>query len=441
MINVERSRRVISLALPIIGGMLSQNILNLVDIFFVKSLGSAALAAAGIGGFANFVSVALILGVSTGVQATVARRKGEGVKDELAKPLNTGLLIALVAGFFIASALYLAIPHLYHYLNDDPEVITLGSSYLQVRMVGLTFIGLNFAFRGYWNGINLSKVYMSTLIIMHMINVVMNYMLIFGNWGAPALGLEGAAWGTNISLMCGTMIYIFMGFKLAARNGFLSTLPTWTELRHMINLSLPSGIQQLFFSAGLLAFYGIVGRIGTVELAAANILTNLMLVAILPSMGLGLAAASLVGQALGRKDPGDAMAWGWDVAKLGSILIVLLCMPMYFAPNLVLSPFSPDETVLATAISPLFIIALYMPFDAVGLVIMNALLGAGATKSVMRISMSLQWLIFLPCAYLSVEYGGVGFVGIWLMQALYRLMQAVFFITKWRAGAWASIKV
>ena len=251
MLKLDRSRRILRLALPIMGGMLSKYILNLVDIYFVKSLGSAALAAAGIGGFANFVAVSIILGVSTGVQATVARRKGRGVVGELAKPLNTGLLIAGFGGIIISIFLYVLIPHIYPLLNGDEDVVAQGSSYLQIRMFGLTFIGLNFAFRGYWNGINLPKVYMSTLVIMHIINVLANYMLIFfGNLGAPALGLDGAAWGTNLSLMCGTLIYCAVGFRMSIKHGFLSLLPSRKEIIKMIRVSLPSGVQQLFFRQG-----------------------------------------------------------------------------------------------------------------------------------------------------------------------------------------------
>ena len=420
---------------------MSQNILNLVDIFFVKSLGDVALAAAGIGGFANFVSVALILGVSTGVQATVARRMGEGEKSKLAIPLNTGLFIALVAGLIFASVLYFATPFLFPFLNNDPQVVVQGSSYLQVRMLGLVFIGLNFAFRGFWNGINQSKIYMSTLIVMHVINALLNYMLIFGNWGAPELGLEGAAWGTNISLLCGTLLYLYLGLRIARPNGFLARIPSKDEIVQMIRLSLPSGVQQLFFSAGLLAFYGIVGRIGTTELAAANILTNIMLVCILPSMGLGLASASLVGQALGRKDVEDASQWGWDVTKVGFLLIGALSIPMCFFPELVLAPFSPGPEVLEAARLPLIITGLYMPLDSIGLILLNSLLGAGDSKSVMRISMTLQWAIFLPIAIISVELAGVGFIAVWGMQAAYRLMQSIVFSLKWKQGAWAAIKI
>ncbi|SMF47214.1 MATE family efflux transporter [Pseudobacteriovorax antillogorgiicola] len=437
----QRFKKIMGLSLPIMGGMVSQNVTNLVDIFFVKNLGSAALAAVGLGGFAAFVSISLVLGVSTGVQAIAARRKGEGEFTKLAQPLNTGLLIALVSGIALAVPLFILVPHFYPYLNSDPEVIDLGSSYLQIRLLGIVFVGLNFSFRGYWNGINLSKLYMGTLVFMHLINIFLNYALIFGNFGFPQLGLDGAAWGTSISFACGTLVYLSLGMRHARHAGFLRIWPSWDQIKQMLTLSLPSGVQQLFFSSGLLAFFWIVGLVGTTELAAANILTNVMLVAILPAMGLGLAAASLVGQALGRQDAEDARLWAWDVVKVGILIIGTIGLPMWAVPDWVLLPFAPGPEAMAASRLPLRITGAYIALDSVGLVLMNALLGAGASKQVMAVSLSLQWILFLPLALLAVSLLGAGFTTLWVMQGTYRLFQAIVFIVIWERGSWASIKL
>jgi putative MATE family efflux protein len=440
---VERGRleRILVLALPIIGGMVSQNVLNLVDTAMVGTLGDAALAAVGIGGFANFVAMSLLLGISVGVQATSSRRKGEGRMDEVALPLNEGLLILLLAAPLMTVGLYQLVPIIYPYINPDPEVIRHGVPYLQVRVLAILFVGMNFAFRGYWNAVDMSKLYMGTLLVMHSVNIFLNWVFIFGNLGAPALGAEGAGLATSLSVTLGTAIYFGLGWKHARANGFLQGLPGREEVFRLIRLSLPNSIQNLFFAAGFLTLYWIVGKVGTPELAAANVLINVMLVAVLPALGLGLAASTLVGQALGRGDPEDAAAWGWDVTRVAIIGLLVLGIPMWLVPDLVLGVFLHDPATLELARIPMRLVGILMAVEGVLMVTMHSLLGAGDTGIVMRVGIGLQWFLFLPLAYLIGPVLGFGLLGIWILQGGYRGLMAMTFAHLWHRGTWADTEV
>lgn len=439
--NQSRLRRIAYLALPIIGGMASQNILNLVDTYMVGRYGNAALAAVGIGGFANFMAMAVILGISSGVQATAARRKGEERFEVMAYPLNAGLLIAVVAGSLLTVAYWFAIPHVYHLLNEDPAVAEAGVPYLQFRVLAIAFVGMNFSFRGFWNGIDKSWLYMMTLIVMHTSNIFLNWVLIFGNLGAPEMGAPGAGLATTISTVIGCAIYFGMGFVHAKPFGFLESLPSRDTIVRLVRLSLPNSIQQFAFAAGFTVLYRIIGEVGTKEVAAANVLINIMLVAILPGIALGLSAATLVGQALGRKQPQDARRWGWDVVKVGMVGLGLLGLPMLLMPNVLLSFFIKDPATVQIAHFPMQFVGMTIAFEGIGLILMNALLGAGAAKRVMMVSILSQWVVFLPLAYWIGPHMGFGLLGIWLCQGGYRLLQSVIFGFMWQYGDWANIKV
>jgi len=436
-----RYKRIFSLALPIIGGMISQNVLNLVDTAMVGSLGNAALAAVGLGGFATFMGQSLILGISTGVQALAARRKGEGHLEQTAFPLNAALILVFVASIILSTFFYYTIPSIYHFLNSDPAVIEVGSPYLQIRLLGIIFVGSNFAFRGFWNAIDLSKIYLFTLVIMHICNILLNYALIFGNLGMPQLGVSGAALGTTISTAIGTSIYFILGFSYARKNGFFKVFPTWKNLSALVKLSLPSSIQQLFFAAGFTALYWIIGKIGTVELAATNVLINVMLLAILPAIGLGLAAATLVGQALGLKRPADAMAWGYDVVKIGVVGIGIVGLPMIFAAEPIIRLFVQDPLTIAVGKLPMQLTGLTIFMEGISLVLMNALLGAGDAKAVMQISISTQWFLFLPLAYICGPLLGMGLLAVWILQIAYRLLLSWIYFNRWKKGHWKTINI
>lgn len=442
MIERDRLRRILGLALPVIGGMVSQNILNLVDTAMVSRLdhSDAALAAVGYGGFALFVTQAVILGLSTGVQASASRRKGQGRLDETALFLNAALLMVLAVAPLLTLLLIAAIPHVYHWINDDPDVLVLGIPYLQIRAVGIVFVAMNFCFRGYWNAVDMTRLYLITLVLMHSLNIALNYALIFGHWGAPALGVRGAAIASVVALGFGTTIYVVFGWRYAREYGFLKGLPSRADILRLVQVSLPSGVQQLFFSAGFLALFWIIGQIGTAEVAAANVLVNVTLVALLPGMGLGLAAATLVGQALGRGDVDDAARWGWEVARVAIIGLVVLGLPMVLFPGALLSAiYTLEPATLERALWPLRLIGISMVFEAIGTIMQYALLGAGDTRRVMKVAIVNQWLVFLPLAWLAGPVGGHGLTAIWLLQVVYRALQAGIFSWFWRRRRWAHV--
>lgn len=441
MLSIIRAKRIFGLALPIIGGMVSQNVLNLIDTAMVGSLGDPALAAVGLGGFATFMCMALVIGVSTGVQATAARRKGEGKYSETAHPLNTGIVLVTVVAIPMSIILYQAVPYFYPYLNNDPDVMAGGIPYLQIRTLAIVFVGINFAFRGYWNAVDMSKLYMTTLVVMHLTNIFLNWVLIFGNLGAPQLGVAGAAWATAISTVFGTTTYILLGLKYALDHGFMHSRPKWPEILRLARLSIPSSIQQFFFAAGFTAMFWIIGKVGTSELSAANVLINLTLVAILPGLAFGLAASTLVGQSLGKNEPENAFRWGWDVSKVGVITLGCLALPMWLAPELILGIFLKNQETLEMAIFPLRLTGITIALEGISMVLMNSLLGAGDAKPVMYVSVALQWLIFLPAAYLIGPVAGMGLTAIWIAHIAYRMLQGIIFVALWQKGNWKTAEV
>ncbi len=441
MLDRQRTGPILTLGLPIIGGMISQNVLNLVDTAMVGTLGPAALAAVGMGSFANFMAMAFIMGLSAGVQAISARRLGEGRLSETASPLNAGLLIALVVAVPWSFFLFGFADRLYPMLVDDPEVVALGVPYFRARLIGMTAIGMNYAFRGFWNGISESRRYLQTLLIMHVCNVVLNWLLIFGHLGLPALGAEGAGIGTTIATYIGTAIYFVLALRHARALGFLRSFVDRATISSMVKLSVPAGLQSFFFAAGMTAFFWIIGRIGTPELAASNVLVQLLLVAILPGLGFGLAAASLVGQALGRGDRDDAVRWGWDVSKFAMVLVGGGALVGLVFPDALLGLFLHDEHTIALARFPLRLLGATMTIETLGGVLMNALLGAGASRLVMKVSIGMQWGLFLPAAYLLGPVLGLGLSAVWSAQVAYRVLQALVFAMVWRSQAWIDLEV
>jgi putative MATE family efflux protein len=287
----------------------------------------------------------------------------------------------------------------------------------------------------------MTGVYLRTLLIMHAINIFLNWVLIFGNLGAPELGVFGAGLATTFSLYIGTVLYFFFAIRHASDKGFLHRIPSRSTLWQQFRLSLPSSLQQLFFSAGLVTLIWIVGRIGTAEVAAVNVLMTFHITAILPAFGIALASTTLVGNALGRGDKEDAARWGWNGSALTFLYGIVLSIILIPFANPILGVFLTNPETRQLAYLPMILWALMISFDTMGMVLMNALIGAGDTHRAMRISIIWQWVFFLPLAFLAGPVLGFGLVGVWIINGFYRVGQAINCAYQWNSGKWANIKI
>jgi MATE family multidrug resistance protein len=314
--------------------------------------------------------------------------------------------------------------------------------YLRARVLAVPAVGMNFAFRGFWNAIQQPQVYMNTLIVMHTVNFSLSLVLTFfgvPSLGIPPLGALGAGLGTSFSIWCGTAMYIYQGVKRASTLGFLQTRPTMAELKVLATQALPTSVTNLLYASGMMALYSIVGLLGTTEVAAVNVLINLMLFLILPCMGMGLAAGALSGRALGRGDVEDAKQWPWDVAKITAVLMSVCGVLLALCPRVVLSLFLTDPHAVDIAVTPLIMTGLTVCGDAVSLTMQNALLGVGDAKRVALVSILSQWALFLPSAWFAVSVLKCDLTVVWALYVAYRFIQGVIYAKIWRDGEWTNI--
>jgi len=442
IVSRERASRIFVIGLPIMGGMVSNVVLGLVDTAMVGTLGNAALGAVGLSSFLAFIYLGLFYGFSIAVQAQVSRRKGEGRDEDCGAPLSGALIIILLLAPVSSALLYWLIPYIYPLINNDPLVVQLGIDYIRWIILQAFFVGFIQANTGFWNGIGQTRVYLGAMILMQLANVLFNYMFIFGEFGAPEMGAEGAGFATALASVFGAVLYLRLGFKHGGSHGYLKKLPGRDELKSLIRLALPAGLQQVLDIMALSLTYSIVGLVGTMELAAYSVLINFINLVGLPAWGLGTAGATLVGQSLGMKDPAEANRWAWDVIRVGVVAMAVIGMPFWLVPDLLLSIWIHDEATRALAITPTRILGLMISLNGIGYMLAMMLNGAGDIRRVTLINLVTQWLVLVPGAYLFGIYFGFGLLGIWCVHQFgYRAGQAMIFSYFWRQGKWAKIVV
>ncbi|MCG8607929.1 MATE family efflux transporter [bacterium] len=440
LIEKARLKTIVGLSLPIVGGMLAQNIMSLIDTAMVGRLGTAALASVGVGNFLFLLILSAVLGLSAGVQALVARRIGENEADLAGLDLNAGMLISSVIGLVLVAVSYLVLPYLYPLVNQDPLVAKKGLAYLRPRIPSMILIGSNVCFRAYWNGVSLPRWTLLSLLVAMVMNIISNYLLIFGNLGFPRLETAGAGLATTVAVFSAFLTNIGLGLKYARKNGFLRGLPSRERIQTLVRVSVPDSVRHFLMFLGLVVFFWIVGLLGTQELAAFNIIINIMLVALLPAMGMGTAALTLVGQALGRQEPRDAKRWGWEVGRFGAGVMILFAICVVPFPEKIAAVFVQDQNAIRISAIPLQILGLFMWIEAFGMIISFGLLGAGATQVVMRWALFIQWGLSLPLNWFFGVYLGYGLAGMFINGFFMVLMRTAIFSYIWHREHWTRIK-
>ena len=436
----DRYGHALGIAVPIILALTSQNLLNIVDTWIVGRLGSLALAAVALAATTNWVLSSFFIGLGSGVQAYTARRVGEGDDSGTAAALNRCLRFVLTAVVPMAVVAAVFSDDLLDAISSRDDVVLTGTPYLAIRLAGIPFLAANFAFRGYWNGLSLSKIYLRTILVIHAANVVISYGLVFGAFGFPEWGVFGAGVGSTAAQAVGTAYYFFQARRVGAKGQFLRGRTS--SLRELLRLGAPAGLQTVTFSSAFLIFFAITDRVGAQELGASQVLVTMSLVSILPALGFGLGCASLVGQALGANRPDDARTWGWLAVRMGCVLSgaiglgeIALAQPLmdFFIPG--------DPAAAAMGVPALRVIGAVMAVDAVGVILSNALIGAGAPKLVMTWSVATQYGIFLPVAWLMGLHYDMGLVWLWGAFGAYRLMFAGIMAIMWRGKSWQQARV
>lgn len=484
-------RDILKLAMPVVLAMLTQTAINLVDTIMVGRLpssysiagqGAIALSLIVLWMFAGFLGA-----ISVGTQAITARRFGENAHFAAGKVLTNSLIIAAITSTVFTAIAYLAMPALFKLLNKNPDVIDFGVSYSRIRILGLFSMVITTSFKSWFDGIGKTHVHMVAALVMNVSNILFNWLLIYGIWIFPKLYVDGAAWGSLASTIIGLFIVGGWTFFEKYRKPFsfyrLGNFD-WSICREIVRLSLPSGLAVVFVMSGFALFLRIVSVLDAQEMAAAvhriafytqdhrlilhalesmpfahdphllaiesappiytaatKIIIDILSLCFMSCLAFGTATATLVSQSLGRKDPDLAERYGWESAKLGMLAMLMLGAVGVFFPDILLRIFSKDVEVIDAARTSLRMMGISEAMIALGMIMAQALYGAGNSKFVMWAEMVLHFGCLVPLAYLFGITMGWGLVGIWGAALVYMFMLAVVMSTKFHEGKWKQIKI
>lgn len=405
------------LAYPIMLSMLGQVMTGVADTVMIGWTGSTPLAAAA---FANtFFSIPLFfcVGISYAITPLVATAAGEGNHSDVTSVLKHGLLINLSAGILVTGLIFCIRPFMV-FMGQPEEVVALALPYLDIIAPAIIPTMLFQTFRQFSEGLQHTRVAMVIVIGSNLLNILFNYIFIFGLLGFPALGLNGAGWATLISrlVMGFTMAwYVWSGSNFRRyRTGFSFGKYSNALLSKMLNIGIPAG-SQFIFEAGAFGFSSIMmGWIGTVQLAAHHIALNLATISYMTTSGLGAAATIKAGHYLGLKDKFNlrrsAFLMLWMAGGIMAIWAAGFLSGRYYLPSL----YNDEPEVLSVAASLMIIAAFFQLSDGVQVVCAGALRGIQDVKIPSLLIFCAYWVISLPMGWLLAFKFKMGAEGIWI---------------------------
>jgi multidrug resistance protein, MATE family len=440
------SKKVFEIAAPAIAGLSAQMVVSVVDTAMVGRLENAeiALAAMGLGLLATWAIVSVFSSLATGTHVLVARRHGEGNMEGAGKVLSNSLIVCLFLGVVFGTlGVILSFP-IIHFFSSDIQVSLTGAGYMHYRFMGLPFFLISVSYRGFFYGIGRTNIFMISAIIMNLLNIILNYCLIFGNFGFPRMELAGAGLASTLGIIGGALFFIFVTFVRNYRipYRYYKNINISTDIiKSIFRISLPVSFQNIFILGGFLVFVAINGIVGTVEQAATQVVITALFISFMPLFGFGIAAQTLIGNHMGNKKMFLAQSYGFETAKLGTIFTLFVGFIFLVFPQYILLIITTNDRVLETAVPLLRIAGIAQVFYAIGIILANALQAAGAMVFVMLTEVITHWVIFLPLAYFLAVKADLGSVGAWFALPVYIILYSLVMWVKFRSGGWKSIQV
>lgn len=436
---------ILKIALPAIAGLSTQMVVSLVDTAMVGRLPNAKynLAAMGIGVLATWAVVSFFSSLATGTHVLIARRYGAKNYEECGKVLNTSLLLSLFIGVVISSLVVLFAGDIADFFAVDKKVGIYAGEYLHYRFMGIPFFLMTVSYRGFYFGIGKTKIFMYSGVIANLLNIIFNYILIYGAFDIKGMGLAGAGLGSTLATFCDALFYFGVSL-LPSYRGRYRYFKNFRFIKNIANsivkISLPVSLQNIFILVGFLSFIAITGFVGTLEQAASNIVFSSLLISLMPCFGFGIAVQTLVGNSLGSGNIQLAKHYGYETSKLATIYTLFVGLIFLLIPRLVLILTTNDYKVIETAVPALRIAGFGQIFYSFGVVLANSLQAAGKTFFVMMAEVIANWFVFVPIAFLLGVVFNLGLIGAWLALPFYVILYAGIIFLKFQFGNWDSYR-
>ncbi len=442
-------REMLAVAAPLIVSTASWSVQHFVDRMYLAWYSPEAIAASMPAGILNFTIASLFIGSAGYVSVFVAQYHGACRHGDVGPVLWQGMYLSAVAGVVLV-ALYPLSDSIFAFIGHDPAVARLESIYFKYLCLGGFPLVASSALAGFFSGLGRTWIIMVANVAGTAVNVLFDYILIFGHFGFPEMGMRGAAIATVMSAVVVFVIYAIILARVKNEREFRTRSgwrPDRALMRRLLRYGLPSGVQFFIDVFGFTVFLFFIGKLGVADLAATNIAFNINNLAFMPVIGMGMAVSIKVGHYLGAGDPDTAGYGAWTGFMVAAGYMSFIASLYVLFPGMFIAPFEAGATsagfgeIAARARVLLVFVAAYSLFDAFNIVFANAIKGAGDTPFVMRAIVVLSAGVLIAPSYLFLFVFRWGIYSAWFAASAYVTILGIVFFARFMGGKWKGMTV
>ena len=448
----ELYRDVARIAWPGFVELMLTQLASMVDLMMVGSIGGAehtewgaqALSAVGLTNQPKFLLMAAFIAMNTGVTAMVARCKGTGDREKANLAVRQALMFTFISTLVLSILGVIFARPMVIFMGSQDDTVTLwATQYLQIQLAGFLTMALTSTVTASLRGVGDSRSSMFYNLIANGVNVLFNWLLIYGNLGFPEMGVAGASLATVIGQLVAFVIALRLitrgnGFlKLEFRKGFRLDRGTMGDLLH---IGLPSMAEQLLMRVGMIVFSITVANLGTIAFATHQVCMNIQALSFMTGQAFAISSTTLVGQSLGKKRPDMAQAYCSRAQRLGMYVAIGLMLIFIFLGGPIVSLYNNDPQIVKIGATIMLFVAFVQPFQASQFIIAGGLRGAGDTKATAFITM-ITMMIIRPVLALILVAAGLDIYGAWIALAADQLTRTALIFARYHTGKWKDIRL
>jgi len=434
----------LKLAAPMVITNISFTVMQFVDRFMVSRLGTESLAAILPAGIVSFMPASFALGVMISVNTFVSQSLGRGEKKECANYCWQAIYMGFAYFTVVLALMWPAGPWIFKTLGHESAVVVQEVIYLRIMLYAQFLATMIWASSQFFMGIHRPVITMYSAIISQIVNIAANYVLIFGKFGFPAMGIAGAGWGTFIGLAVGAAVRMTMFLSPWINSEFQSRKnikPNLSKMKELIRVGFPAGLGFMVNMVFLgVILFGLVGRFGKEALAATSAVFSCMNVSFMPIVGLGTALTAAVGKAIGEGRKEVVAKQANICLKIALVYMGLVGLCFFLFRNDLMAFWSSDDKVISIGVDIFICAAIFQVFDAVLIIYADALRGAGDTLWLATIEATGSAVILGLGGYLMLTFfPQLGAMGPWIAATVKIIVIALATYLRFRSNKWMKI--
>jgi len=433
-------KKIWNIAYPIIIGGIAQNIVLATDTAFLGRLGEIALGAAALGGLYYYIAAFVANGIGVGAQIIMSRRFGEKQYNQIGPVLSQSGLIMIALNILLFLLLFFFSGAFFRATIESHEIQKATTLFLHYRSWGIFLAGVNVLMRAFFISIHRTRVITYTTIIMGVINIVLDYGLIFGRIGLPEMGIEGAALASVIaegtaSIFLLSYLYVKIPFK---RYQFsFRVVPERARIFRILNISGPVMLQNFFSMAGWFIFFLFVEHLGSTQLAVSNIVRSIYMIILIPVFGFASAAATLVSYLIGKGDKDQVLPMMRKVVVMVFLATLAVLIPVNVFRDSFLAVYTDNAALIALAHGPLNIISGSAIFLGIGFTLFHGVSGTGNTHISLLIE-GFVLIVYLFFTWLFVFKLHFDVAHVWTSEYIYAILMMTISFAYLKWGHWSK---